>query len=374
MKKILYFSPGFFHAREDLFIRLSKEFDIRFIEASNYMNGTPSDRYKSMVNYEIWEYNSFRLSKLKIKYIFPLFVSIIKELNKARYDIVISSTQHPLYAKILFLLRPFYRYKLAYVNEVWNYEYQKRGLLAKIYEKISMHIVKRADYVLNEGIRSNEFMIKNGVKPSKCHIWPMVSVDLKQKEIIPHDGLRQSFARNEDKIKFAFIGRLTEPKGVLTLCEAYKLLPQDYKLKSMMYIIGKGPLFDYLIDFKKECPNVEVFEWLNSTYLPYLYSNLDFFINPSHFDGFSTVACEAASMSVPLILTDKVGCVPDLLRDEVGIVVKENHPQMLADAIVKMMETHKNELVNDGEIIRKNFEEISSIDINVDTIRRIINE
>lgn len=374
MKKILYLSPGFFHAREDLFIRLSKEFDIRIIEASNYMNGTPSEQYKSLVDFEIWDYNSFRLSKLRLKYIFPLFFSVLKELRKNKYDIVIASTQHPLYSKFVYILRPFFKYKLAYVNEVWTYSHKKKGFMTKIYDRISMHIIKHADYVLNEGIRAEEFMINHGVAPKKCLRWPMVSVDMKYKEIISHESLAISFKKNKRKIKFGFIGRLTEPKGVRTLCEAFKLLPQDYKDNAAMYIIGRGPLYEELLRFKDENSSVEVFEWIDSKYLPYFYSNMDFFINPSHFDGFSTVACEAGSMSLPLILTEKVGCVPDLLGDETGLVVQEKNPQMLATAIMQMIDTSKDDLISAGKICREKFERISSIDINVNTIKQIIND
>ena len=106
-KKIVYFSPGFFHAREDLFIKLSEKFNIRFIEASAYMNGSPSEIYKSKVNYEIWRYSHFRFSNLRNTEKIRLFFSVYNELKKGHYDLVISSTQHPLYAKYVYFLNIF---------------------------------------------------------------------------------------------------------------------------------------------------------------------------------------------------------------------------------------------------------------------------
>lgn len=373
-KRILYLSPGFFHAREDLFIYLSRIFNIRIIEASSYMNGVPSDIYKQNVDFEIWPINSFRLSKIKIRYIIPLFIMLFKELKRGSYDIVISSTQHPLYAKFAYILKPVFKYQLAYVNEVWSYDYKHSSFFNKMYDKISMYITKKADYVLNEGIRATEFMLNNGIPREKCLLWPMVSVDLAKKPIIIHEELSRIFRGAKGKYVYGYIGRLTEKKGVKTLCEAFEMLPVDYQKMSELIIIGRGELLEYLKVFASRFDNVYIIEWLDSKYLPYFYSNIDFFINPSHFDGFSTVACEAASMSLPLILTDLVGCVPDLLQiSQNGFVARTKDAESLAEAITNMLDCSKETLSQFGAISRCKFEQISSVTINENTINHIVN-
>ena len=373
-KKILYISPGYFHAREDLFIHLSEKFNIRIVEASSYMNGQPSDYYCENVDFEIWPYNSFRLSKIRVKYILPLFLSILNELRRGRYDLVISSTQHPLYAKFVYFLKPFFKYKLAYVNEVWSYDYKPKSFLTYLYDRLSMRIIKNADFVLNEGIRSTDYMIENGVSKEKCFLWPMASVDLFKKPIVTHNKLAVIFEQAGEKYIYGFIGRLTEKKGVRTLYEAFERLPDDYKQKSELVIIGKGELLPELREFALRYDNVHILDWLDSKYLPYFYSNIDFFVNPSHFDGFSTVACEAASMSLPLVLTDLVGCVPDLLfESQNGFVAKAESAEDLAASLIKMLDCSKDILRRFGAISRQNFENISSLSINEHTIQQIVN-
>lgn len=372
-KKILYLSPGFFHAREDLFISLSEKFNIRFIEASSRLNGYPTERYKTLVNFEIWKYNDFRLSKLKKKYIIPLCYSIFKELLHGKYDLVISSTQHPLYAKIVYLLKPFFKYKIAYVNEVWDYKHKKNSIFNKLYDKISMHIVKKADFVLNEGIRSTDFMLKNGIRREKCYLWPMVSVDMATKEIVKNKDLENAFNIGKDRIKYAYIGRLTEAKGANDIFNAFELLNNEHKAKSMLYFIGKGPLSEELKKRSMQYENIKIIDWVDSQYLPYIYNNLDFFVLASHFDGFSTVSCEAASMSLPLILTDMVGAVPDLIGEcKNGYVVPANNSQELSKALTLMLELSPNERKKMGSVSRLNFIKSSSISININSLNSIV--
>ena len=166
MKKILYLSPGFFHAREALFIALSEQFDIKIIEASSRINGIATEEYLSKVKTETWKYSHFRLSGLKLKEIPQLIHSVYKELKNGHYDLVISSTQHPFYAKVVSFFKPFFKYELAYVNEAWSYSHKKQTLFSRLYDKMSMNAVKKADYVLNEGIASTQFMISQGISPA----------------------------------------------------------------------------------------------------------------------------------------------------------------------------------------------------------------
>lgn len=376
-KKIVYFSPGFFHAREDLFIKLSEKFNIRFIEASAYMNGSPSEIYKSKVNYEIWKYSHFRFSNLRNTEKIRLFFSVYNELKKGHYDLVISSTQHPLYAKYIYFFKRFFKYKLAYVNEVWSYGHKKNNIVSKIYDKLSMYIVKRADYILNEGIRSASFMVSCGVPSNKCYRWPMASVDLGEKPVIANDILQKEFFETDNAIKYAYIGRLTEPKGVMTLFKAYENLDDKYKEKGILYIIGRGPLSDDIKQKSKKYKSLRVIDWVESAYLPYIYSKLNFFVLPSHFDGFSTVSCEAASMGLPLVLTENVGCVPDLMGKppyKNGFVVKQNDSIDLSKALARMLDKDKSELEEMGKISRVNFDKSLSIEININTIEAILNE
>ena len=376
MKKILYLSPGFFHAREALFIALSEQFDIKIIEASSRINGIATEEYLSKVKTETWKYSHFRLSGLKLKEIPQLIHSVYKELKNGHYDLVISSTQHPFYAKVVSFLKPFFKYELAYVNEAWSYSHKKQTLFSRLYDKMSMNAVKKADYVLNEGIASTQFMISQGISPEKCHLWPMSSVDLSTKAIVASEELRKSF---EDvpsgvEVKYAYIGRQTEPKGVLTLLEAFENLDQEHQKKSMLYFVGRGPLSEILIQKSKENQNIRVLNWVDSKSLPYVYSQLDFFINPSHFDGFSTVACEAASMSLPLILTDKVGGVPDIMGTD-GVyndfIVPTKDSQSLSRAITLMIDTPHSKRKEMGETFRHNFMKNTGIDVNIQTMKQI---
>ena len=79
-------------------------------------------------------------------------------------------------------------------------------------------------------------------------------------------------------------------------------------------------------------------------------------------------------MSLPLVLTDLVGCVPDLLfESQNGFVAKAESAEDLAASLIKMLDCSKDILRRFGAISRQNFENISSLSINEHTIQQIVN-
>jgi glycosyltransferase involved in cell wall biosynthesis len=78
--------------------------------------------------------------------------------------------------------------------------------------------------------------------------------------------------------------------------------------------VGGGP------DKKKleqiaESTSIEFNDWLSYDKLPELYSAADCFILPSNFEPWGLVVNEAMSAGLPIILSDKVGALPDLLEE-----------------------------------------------------------
>ena len=197
---------------------------------------------------------------------------------------------------------------------------------------------------------------------------------MKTKKLKSTPDLEKVFNTKEKHINYAYIGRLTEPKGAKDLFNAFELLDTEHQNKSNLYIIGRGPLSEELKKRAIQYSNVKILDWVNSSNLPYIYSQLDFFVLASHFDGFSTVSCEAASMSLPLILTDKVGAVPDLICNNNGFVVPTKNPQELANAITKMIDLTEQERKEMGKISRINFEKCASIQININTLYNICHD
>lgn len=219
-------------------------------------------------------------------------------------------------------------------------------------------------------------MLSLGLPKARCLFWPMMSEDLMLKPIAINKYLEGLLEFKENSINFAYVGRFSKSKGVFTLLDAFIfLLNKSHFNNVFMYLVGGGYEIVKVREIAKKFSNIIVIEWVTPAELPFIYSRMDFFVNPSHYDGFSTVACEAASMSLPLILTKMVGCVPDLLVDnDNGFVVEAKSSTELAKAIERIVEVGKEKRLQMGYQSRMKFLEMSSFQHHINSINLMLNE
>jgi colanic acid/amylovoran biosynthesis glycosyltransferase len=159
------------------------------------------------------------------------------------------------------------------------------------------------------------------------------------------DGLRGSF---ESK-SILYVGRLIPQKGVHILLEAMRIL-RDRGVAAHLSIIGNGPQREALekiaaeqnlaVHFLGHKPLSQIRELLRSTAV---------LCAPSITAGglpaeaFGLVLLEAQAMSVPVVGTDNGGIPETLQHGRTGLLVAQNSPHELADALAMLIE---NESLN----------------------------
>lgn len=133
-------------------------------------------------------------------------------------------------------------------------------------------------------------------------------------------------AREELK-NIAFVGRVTEDKGVIELVNAAKEISGVN-----FYIIGPDDN-NILADCNEENiikvgpkPHDDVLELLK---------DMDALILPSYSEGFPLVVLEAMACGLPIISTP-VGSVPDMIGDEGGVLVKLKDSESIKEAVEKI--------------------------------------
>ncbi len=119
---------------------------------------------------------------------------------------------------------------------------------------------------------------------------------------------------------FFTAARLSPEKNLKGLLRAYKL----YKNKGGewgLVIAGTGPeenqLKQYAYGEKELRANVLLAGWVSYRDLPSLYQNASCFILPSIREPWGVVVNEAMAAGLPILISEKCGCVPELCR--VGI-------------------------------------------------------
>jgi glycosyltransferase involved in cell wall biosynthesis len=133
-----------------------------------------------------------------------------------------------------------------------------------------------------------------------------------------------------------FVGRLVDAKAPEILLEAFSRL-LDRGVRCHLLMIGDGPRRAALhehpvgkrVDFRGFLQPREVARMMAAS---------DVFALPSRFETWGAAACEAMAAGLPAVLSDSVGCAPDLVGGhDAGAMVATEDPAALADALARLL-------------------------------------
>lgn len=113
--------------------------------------------------------------------------------------------------------------------------------------------------------------------------------------------------------------RYSEEKNLsfLIRCYAKSSIRTTYALR----LIGEGPLRSKLqqeIDALGLTNQVQLTGWVSYADLPKEYAGAVMFVLPSIFEPWGLVVNEAMSAGLPILLSDRCGCTPDLLKEGIN--------------------------------------------------------
>jgi len=188
-----------------------------------------------------------------------------------------------------------------------------------------------------------------------------------------HFKTKYRFSENKKNKKFTFlmIARLIKDKGIEEYIEAIRLVRQsDNRENCTFKILGSLYLSNPTAISQKELDS-----WIEEGLIEYLghsdnvkeeIDNVDCVVLPSYREGLSRVLLEASSMEKPIITTNVPGC-RDVVDDGInGYLVEVKNSVKLAEAINKMVNLPKKELLSMGKEGRKkvvnNFSQQKVID------------
>jgi glycosyltransferase involved in cell wall biosynthesis len=154
----------------------------------------------------------------------------------------------------------------------------------------------------------------------------------KKMDVIPQYGFEITYTGQHREPDGGFVigyaGRLVREKGILTLIEATRLMPQTEVL-----VAGEGPLAAAV----REEPHTRMLGWVPRNEMAGFWSQLDVMVLPSLTDGkkwveqFGRVLVEAMAAGVPVV-GSSAGRIPDTIGDA-GLVFPEGDAQALRNAL-----------------------------------------
>ena len=125
---------------------------------------------------------------------------------------------------------------------------------------------------------------------------------------------------------FLYVGRLTAVKNLPFLINAFN-------------IVGFGEQEEYLKSIAGD--NVNFLGAVDNKKLPQVYQENDVFILPSKSEVWGLVVEEALNNGLPVLISDRVGCGPEIINDSNGMVFKYDSLEDLLDKINKISDLKK---------------------------------
>ncbi len=207
--------------------------------------------------------------------------------------------------------------KMGRAEETWREPYQPRPARLASWEKVEHEL---ADRIVVGSQFTRNTLIGQGVPAEKIRILPYGV----GKEFVGA-GERRARDGKEGKIRFLFLGQLTQRKGVQFLLEAWKGLPLG---KAELFLMGGGQRCGWKkqagagVTFVGQASRSKVLEEMGRS---------DVLVLPSLFEGFGLVILEAMAAGLAVITTQNTGG-PDVIGEgKEGFVVPAGDAEALRE-------------------------------------------
>lgn len=148
------------------------------------------------------------------------------------------------------------------------------------------------------------------------------------------ERLRAEFGAADDEQIVLFVGKLIQRKALPVLIAALACLRASGRSVRLL-VAGSGPLAGELLDMANARQLPAIFAgFVNQSHMPRVYAAADVLVLPSYIDTWGLVVNEAFACGLPAIVSDRVGCAPDLIMDGLtGTVVPAGDVEALAKAL-----------------------------------------
>jgi len=154
--------------------------------------------------------------------------------------------------------------------------------------------------------------------------------------------VRQELGFNETHTIFIFSGKLIPKKDPLTLARALQALPESRRQSVGLIVMGDGmlrPAFE--AECRKALGHRVVFTgFVNQSHIGRYYTAADCLVLPSAWgETWGVVVNEAMQFGLPAIVSDRVGCHPDLVVEgQTGYVFPVGDLCKLRDCMLKTID------------------------------------
>jgi glycosyltransferase involved in cell wall biosynthesis len=172
------------------------------------------------------------------------------------------------------------------------------------------------------GASNREFYARHGIGENRLFFCPHFVDNQRLAEshrqfLARRSELRERWRIPPDRFCFLFCGKLVEKKQPFVVLRALEMLGGSNPSRHLL-VVGAGELEAPLRNYaeSRRLP-VSFAGFLNQSEMPAAYAAADCLVLPSDYgETWGLVVNEAMACGLPAIVSDRVGCGPDLLRSE----------------------------------------------------------
>lgn len=148
--------------------------------------------------------------------------------------------------------------------------------------------------------------------------------------------LRQQFGITDDSPVILYVGKLSPDKDISTLLHAFSLV--STACPAWLLMVGDGPLRGLVASSSHD--RLIATGFLNQSELPLAYAASDLLVLPSVSETWGLVVNEGMNFGLPAVISDRVGCGPDLVRDGWnGFVFRTGASDVLANRLATLIQS-----------------------------------
>ncbi|HPQ42066.1 MAG TPA: glycosyltransferase family 1 protein, partial [bacterium] len=136
--------------------------------------------------------------------------------------------------------------------------------------------------------------------------------------------------------KFVYVGRVAYEKNLKALLDAWKLLA-GRGIPAELAVVGDGPHLSEVQATYGDVPGLVFTGFMQGEELSRAYAAADALVFPSLTDTFGNVVLEAHASGLPAIVSDRGGPQEIVGSHESGLVVNAADPNMLAEAMQRLV-------------------------------------
>lgn len=217
------------------------------------------------------------------------------------------------------------RYPILFRGETTDHAGQRSAIKAWIRDQTLRWIYRRCAKLLYVGQQSHKHFKRLGCRDENLVFSPYC-VDTtpfqcdEAARLRFRSAVRESLGIGEEQTILIFSGKLSSRKGPDLLLQAIKELPQEISKHIVVMVLGSGELSESLKALAGSPPviNICFLGFQNQKHLSRYYHAADLLVLPSrHSETWGLVVNEALHHGLPCVVSDAVGCAPDLV--DVGV-------------------------------------------------------